>query len=333
MKGVSVGKAVVCGRCGTKPDAQWPHVDDNDKPVGSCCRRCWRPYCQSEYADKADFEGFCSRCQTDEDYNDEIELSAAILARETDPHWVPQEVSTATDFAVKVTRRFIGIPRADFRAMAGIDISAAGLVETDLRNELGQNYRGFLMQHPTMPWLEYEMSSNMSLRHAKILLQQANHSRPAQGHATMEAEREKRDHSHLVTKLRNCTVTPEDVAEKLGKDIFGTLRGSASANVGASGGPAPSMAATARSPGSTGPHNGAFQSPGKASQASPAFRRSEATRSRSPAMVPGDASRAAPSNKSVSISQSEGKGEKNRLDKKPLDQCQTVEAHAGIHVQ
>ena len=60
-----------------------------------------------------------------------------VLEGEALPHFPLEDVIGNEDFDVAVSRRFIGIPRADFRSAASVDPSDVSVQESDLKKRVG----------------------------------------------------------------------------------------------------------------------------------------------------------------------------------------------------
>ena len=170
-----------------------------------------------------EWDDFCSKCTDDPHYDEEVDQAANILEGEALPHFDTADVVGNDEFEVTVTRPFIGIPRSDFRALTGMDPSECSVTESDLKNELGQVFKGVLLQNPSRPWLEYSLTHKLGVRQSTNFLKNVTHCRQGADENVMDKQREIHNSTPFVTRLRNCTVTVQDLEKKVGRPFLSNL--------------------------------------------------------------------------------------------------------------
>lgn len=215
------GDRIMCSRCeGSSADFEWAATDSHKVPIGDDCKHCWMAFTVGRYFVERSWEAFCYDAAGSGDFNDEIDdVIAAALGAE--PTWEPADIRDTEDFELTIARPFIAIPRADFHEMAGVYPADCGIAEIDLKNELGQTFKGALIQHPHKPWLEYNLSYKTTLSSSRIVLGPTKDVRSSLASTITQNRRQERETGALLTKLRNCTLTGKQVEKMVGKEVFG----------------------------------------------------------------------------------------------------------------
>ena len=219
-KSSSSSTDVTCGRCGEMAQpggVRWAFYDRKGKAEGSACNQCWRVFVQLDISDDdtLDWHEHCRRCFADGDFDLEQEEAAQILEHIKDASFPIHDVAEGDEFLVEIRRPFIALPRADFRKQTGKNPSEVNVAEQDLKNELGQTFKGVLLQHPNKPWLEYSLIHRLGVKSSKILLDHAKQCHKGTAEAVMNKGHAAFDNTGMVTKLRNCVLTRESLEETL----------------------------------------------------------------------------------------------------------------------
>lgn len=170
-----------------------------------------------------DWDSFCDTIDGEPGVCESFELAASVLHGEISAPWRPHEVASAQSYDLDIIRSFIGVPRAAFQQLAGQSPSEMNVAECDLPNELGQHYKGVLMIDPGAPFMRYELRQSLSLKNREFLVQPASDIRCELAAAVFQNARSDRDHESVFTKMRNCTLTSQQLDAKLGQVVFGRL--------------------------------------------------------------------------------------------------------------
>ena len=223
----SANALLKCTRCKKTPDgADWAAFDAQGTAISTACARCWKADLHFHVADGIEWSCWCQQCSEDPAQNSRVEVAASVLVDKFPCPWTPEEVKGDEGCELTITRPFIGIARSDFRDLAGCEPSNCFVPETYLKNEHFQTYKGVLLHHPYRPWLEYNLTWRVGVSRERFHLDRTHHAVPEAAAEAMDAARQNHDTSFLVTKLRNCTMTPTLLEERVCKKFFlcGALR-------------------------------------------------------------------------------------------------------------
>lgn len=206
-----------CAMCDVKPDNEnWARYDGNGGPVGDACKQHWQVYL-SGYQLHMEWADFVSAYHDPEQQTTtkEVDMGAMVLAGERKPPWFPHEATEEGCAPVVAKRQYIGLPRALFAKQFGKTPAEAGITETDLQDEDGSIYKG--VRHPMKPWVEYEVSHVLAFKETELLMDKAKQVRTGQPKATLDFRREdKQKKSKFLAKLASCSLTVEDLVQKIG---------------------------------------------------------------------------------------------------------------------
>ena len=229
-----------CYKCGTTPDKDtWAYYcPETGAAMFDACLKCWRPF-RSDFQRDGDWHSVCERSREDEAFNNEFSTARAVLGEEAFLGVDPCEVTDSDAYEVHTVRSFIGIPRSDYSRMCGASPSVHGFTETDAPNEHGQPYKAILIQNPLRPWVEYNLVHKRGVSKDDKKLAQQHHCRVSQGNDALQRARHALEHDRFVTKLRNCSLTMENIEQACGRpnllSTFVGLRAPGSSSDGSRG--------------------------------------------------------------------------------------------------
>ena len=244
----SGGRAVKCSRCGGSPDVlDWASLDSAGNPSCGCCKRCWSAYLLYYFSDQQSWEDWVTMLK-DPQEEAKAEMATSIIVDKLPAPFNIEEVTGNEGYCLTVTRPLVAIARSEFKEITGLDPSEAGITEADLKDETGSGFKGVLMQHPGKPWLEYNLSFSMGLKRDTLHLDRAQHGFQEAGETVFTAQHSQFDTGAIITKCRNCVLTPKIADEQIGKSIFANWCGG-SVSGSSSSAEVPKVAAATTTPG------------------------------------------------------------------------------------
>lgn len=208
------GGVLACARCREELSPQnSAAVDHTGAVMGDACRKCWAAFA-CEFQRDADWHDVCNRCHEDRNYDEAFEMAAQVLAGERRSAHSPEEVKHSEGYEVAVTRSFIGVPRGDFSAAVGMTPSEAGYTEVDCPTETNATFKGVLLVNPLRPFIEFNLTYIKRAGMDEHVLPLDRSCRVGQGAAVLKQLGGQQQNDRFVTKLRNCTLTVDQVAEE-----------------------------------------------------------------------------------------------------------------------
>lgn len=212
-----------CARCGSA-SKDWAFLSDAGQKLGDACMECWHTFCSAykkpEGPATAQWNELCDTCTHDQGANDQFSLASGIRSAEVVAPWKQAQVIEGDSAELHTVRSFVGVPRQDFIDITGVTPNQAGLTEIDIPNDQGVIFKGVVCINPQRPFVELELRNKKAVSKDTHRLKLEDHCVQSIADTKFDASKEVQSKSAIVTKLRNCSLTAEDVDAQLDEPKF-----------------------------------------------------------------------------------------------------------------
>lgn len=163
------------------------------------------------------FDQFADRFHSDKEVKDKFKGAVAVFRNQDRKQFWPNEVMKCEDYGLKVVDTVLCLTRKQFVDKFGMTPEQAGLKTRLLRDKDGNGFKGVVIKDPANPYTRYEAYSCWRNTHNEYRMPQANHLYQSQPDATYAYLNENmQGQKDLLTMVRNCSMTMDDVAAKVG---------------------------------------------------------------------------------------------------------------------